>query len=203
MGVAVLPPEKIAQVDGFPRPVITCQLMITCCVTGERMLYPVQFMVPQGNRGTNECQIEGIAATYAERYAIKMAFGISAGDEDDAQSGGGDIPEEPATSSRCPWSTHMDYAWSDLDAGYGDGKKLGSLDADTMNALYLKNPSNSALMAWSADMILKKLQQNNSSWRDYLSDHEDLDVPRDITDCTAEHLLLARQHIGKTYPRKK
>ena len=202
MGVAVMPPESVEQSTTMVRPVLKTSLVITCTVTGESLKYPVAFIIPDGNKGTNACQNEGIAATYAERYAIKMAFGISAGDEDDAQSGGDDTPRESSASKRAHWSVYMDHAWSDIDAGLGDSMKLGGLDGATIKTLYNRNPANGPLMAWAADMILRKLQHNNTSWRDYLSDHEDLDVPSAIEDCTSDHIKLAMEHIGKTYPRK-
>lgn len=167
-------------------------LTMSVSVGDERETVPFEIVFPEGNRGVNITQRQGMAHTYGRRYAVTDYFNIFTGDDDDAQRLGAerDRADGPSVSDAAPWSALMQHGW--LDVATKDGTALGELTNAQRKALWEKDPDNKALMAWVGDMLSDMLQQSGYAWPRFV-EWAGLDLPARMEDCNAGQLRTAIQ----------
>lgn len=195
---------------------------LTMVVTHGDKTHEVAFecLFPEGNRGVNLTQRQGMAHTYAKRYALVDYFHLITGDDDDAQRLG-----QPARESEAPrpdktahWQQfcHVPLfevgtaetagTWSMLaDPSDEAGERvLGDLQPGAMAKLWCRFPDNVGINAWRAELVGDRAKARNIlKWEECVSGFKTLNLPANFTECTGEQLSnLALALNPNPAPRK-
>lgn len=163
-------------------------------------------LFPEGNRGVNLTQRQGMAHTYAKRYALLDYFHLIAGDDDDAQRLGQPVNENaaPVAAPTTHWSKlcwvpifatgseETTGAWTVLaDPSDPYGKTtLGDLSPQRLATLWKEHPSHAGINAWRAEIIRERAEKHESV-KDWTSCHAvlgKLNLPEYFEECTGEQL---------------
>lgn len=177
-------------------------------------------LFPEGNRGVNLTQRQGMAHTYAKRYALIDYFHLITGDDDDAQRLG--QPSRESEAPRPDKSAHWQQfchvpvfdvgtaetagAWSMLaDPSDEAGERiLGDLQGGAMAKLWCRFPDNAGINAWRAELVGDRAKARNIlKWEECVTGFKTLNLPANFTECSGEHLAnLALALATNTAPRK-
>lgn len=149
-----------------------------------------EILFPEGNRGVNLTQRQGMAHTYGRRYALCDFFHILTGDDDDAQRLG--VEREHVTgataSDAAPWTAFLSGGWRDVPAD--DGRTLNDLSDGQRAKLWEKDPASKPLMAWVGDRISDRLQDAGYSWGRFVT-WANAGLPATMDECTPGLLKIA------------
>ncbi len=170
----------------------------------ENVLFETLF--PEGNRGVNLTQRQGMAHTYAKRYALLDYFHLITGDDDDAQRLGQPVNEQaaPTPQVNTPWTRlchvpsmghfceEAQGGWTTLaDPSDASGvSTLGDLSPARLNTLGLANPAHPGLNAWRAELIEERAKSKGvKSWTQLHKEHSSLNLPEYFEECTGPQLV--------------
>jgi len=163
-------------------------------------------LFPEGNRGVNLTQRQGMAHTYGKRYALVDYFHLIVGDDDDAQRLGQPVNENaaPVAAPTTHWSKlcwvpifatgseETTGSWSMLaDPSDPSGATvLGDLSPQRMAKLWTAYPTHAGINAWRAEVIQERAEKHESV-KDWTSCHAvlgKLNLPEYFEECTGEQL---------------
>ncbi len=158
----------------------------------ERAAFQVLF--PEGNRGVNLTQRQGMAHTYGKRYALVDYFHLITGDDDDAvrlgQTGNG--ASAPRAAEAAHWSEYCFVplfavgsaeqagTWTVLaDPSDDDGERtLGDNQPKTLAKLWTQHPKHPGLNAWRAELIQTRAEGKGvQDWIDCRNVFKQLNLP--------------------------
>lgn len=163
-----------------------------------------EFCFPEGNRGVNLSQRQGMAQTYARRYALVSFFHIITGDDDDAQRLGMEPRTDMAVKPKddAQWSDfcyapflglgieETQGAWSNLADPSGDGSSvLGDFSSKVIGEMTFKFVDNIGLKAWMAEVAndrAGKLQL--TTWEAVRAHCKTLRLPDSAAACSGDQL---------------
>jgi hypothetical protein len=166
---------------------------------------PFQVLFPEGNRGVNLTQRQGMAHTYGKRYALIDFFHLITGDDDDAQRLGqptrtNEAPRPDKTAHwrdycHCPTfglgSAETAASWSMLaDPSDEAGERvLGDLQDAAMAKLWCRFADNAGINAWRAELCDHRARAKAiTSWEEVLRQHKTLHLPPAFAECSGEQL---------------
>lgn len=166
---------------------------------------PFEVLFPEGNRGVNLTQRQGMAHTYGKRYALIDFFHLITGDDDDAQRLG-QTPREnaaPTPDKTAHWSEFCHVAifgvgseetagtWAPMaDPSDDTGERcLGDNAGGVMAKLWAKYPDHPGINAWRAELIKERaIAKNLMDWEKVVKTYRSLNLPELFAECTGEHL---------------
>lgn len=135
----------------------------------ESRAHSFEFLFPEGNRGVNLSQRQGMAQTYARRYALVSFFHIITGDDDDAArlGMGNDLAEMAITpkadahfSQFCNapslglGSAETQGAWGNLADPFGDGTMiLSQYSENAIGQMVFRDCELLPFKAWLAERV--------------------------------------------------
>lgn len=180
---------------------------LTMVVSHDDKTHEVAFecLFPEGNRGVNLTQRQGMAHTYAKRYALVDYFHLITGDDDDAQRLGQPTRESeaPRPDKTAHWQQfcHVPLfdvgtaetagTWSMLadpsdDAGQ---RVLGDLQPGALAKLWCRFPDNVGINAWRAELVGDRAKARNIlKWEECVTGFKTLNLPANFTECSGEQL---------------
>ncbi|MEN3940700.1 ERF family protein [Prosthecobacter sp. SYSU 5D2] len=131
--------------------------------------FAFEFCFPEGNRGVNLSQRQGMAQTYARRYALVSFFHIITGDDDDAQRLGMSGAETSPAMQPKSGAQFGDFCyapalgigheetqgtWSNLADPNGDGSQmLGDHSEVSLGKMCFQDSEHIGLKAWLAERV--------------------------------------------------
>lgn len=178
-------------------------MQVSCSAHCENV--PFETLFPEGNRGVNLTQRQGMAHTYAKRYALLDYFHLIAGDDDDAQRLGQPVNENaaPVAAPTTHWSK-LCYvpvflvgaeeslrSWSIIaDPSDSSGHTtLGDLSPQRLATLWKSYPNHPGINAWRAEIIQDRAEKKGiTNWNDCHVQFKALNLPEFFTDCSGEML---------------
>lgn len=168
----------------------------------ERVTFQVLF--PEGNRGVNLTQRQGMAHTYGKRYALIDYFHMITGDDDDAMRLGQQRVDESAPKAQpdqhweelchCPlFATGHEESqgsWAMLADPSGDGSQtLGDLADGAKAKLWTRYPDHPGINAWRAELIQKRAEAKGiADWEACRAAHKSMNMPQYFRECSGEQL---------------
>ncbi len=179
-------------------------LIVTSLETGDSITHDFDVLFPEGNRGVNLTQRQGMAHTYGKRYALIDFFHLITGDDDDAQRLG--MPERsnsaPQPKAETHWSTlchvpcfgtgsgEAERAWSMLaDPSDTTGERmLGDNAPGVLAKLWARYPDHPGLNAWRAELVGERAAAKSLTWGAILVAYRTLNLPDRFEECTGEQL---------------
>lgn len=160
---------------------------------------------PEGNRGVNATQRQGMAHTYGKRYALVDYFHLITGDDDDAvrlgqTAGSGNAAPTPPPNAH--WSQfcyvplfdtgteETASAWSVMADPEGDGERiLGDIAAPALAKLWLRHQDHPGLNAWRAELCgTRALALSITDWSACRRDFASMRLPETFADCIGAQL---------------
>lgn len=174
--------------------------------TGETISHSFETLFPEGNRGVNLTQRQGMAQTYGKRYALINFFHLITGDDDDAQRLGMDRIGEsaaPAPSQGQHWSTlccvslfgvgqdETMNAWHMIgDPSDQTGERsLGDNEPGMLAKLAQRYPDHAGLIAWRAELVGERAALKGcTSWDDILKQYPQFQLPPSFAECRGVQL---------------
>lgn len=179
-------------------------LIMEVAVDDSALQIPFEILFPEGNRGVNLTQRQGMAHTYGKRYALIDYFHIITGDDDDAQRLGQPISDTaPRPDRTAHWRQfcHVPVfglgeaetagTWSMLANPADDTREgvLGDLAGGKLAALWAKFPDDPGINAWRAELIGERAQAKFiKSWDECVAMFKTLNLPAVFAECTGEQL---------------
>lgn len=166
---------------------------------------PFEILFPEGNRGVNITQRQGMAHTYGKRYALIDFFHLITGDDDDAQRLGQPerVDAAPTPANNAHWSefchcpalgvgdAQNQRAWSVLaDPSDDSGSRtLGDNAPGQLAKLWTRYPDNVGVNAWRAELCDDRaIAKGFANWDDCRKAHRSLNLPERFTDCNGSDL---------------
>jgi hypothetical protein len=179
------------------------QMEIVC--ETETIVVPFQVLFPEGNRGVNLTQRQGMAHTYGKRYALVDYFHLITGDDDDAVRLGqpSRADEAPRADKSAHWRQfcHVELfgvgtaetagTWGMLaDPSDDSGERiLGDLQGGAMAKLWTRFPDNPGINAWRAELIGDRAKAKMiQTWDECVTTYKTLHLPPTFAECNGEHL---------------
>ena len=178
-------------------------LIMEVAVDDSALQIPFEILFPEGNRGVNLTQRQGMAHTYGKRYALIDYFHIITGDDDDAQRLGqpADHMSEASPDKNAHWrqfcycdlfevgDAETKGAWSVLSSPANPEQMLGDLQPVAISNLWPKYPEHAGINAWRAELCNERAKAANLfSWDDCVTTHKTLNLPKLFAECTGEQL---------------
>lgn len=170
----------------------------------EKQTVPFETVWPEGNRGVNATQRQGMAHTYGKRYALVDFFHLITGDDDDAvrlgqTAGTGSAPTPPPNSH---WSLYCYVplfdvgteetagTWGMMADPEGNGERiLGDNAPAVLIKLWHRHPDHPGLNAWRAELCGQRgLAQSIPDWSTCRRDYRSLNLPETFAECTGQQL---------------
>lgn len=164
---------------------------------------PFEVLFPEGNRGVNLTQRQGMAHTYGRRYALIDFFHIITGDDDDAQRLGQPerVNSAPTPAEEAHWSEfcfvpafshgseEMQKTWTVLaDPSDETGERvLGDLSPGAMAKVWTRHPDHAGINAWRAELIDER-NTKRLTWEDTVKTYRTLNLPALFPQCSGEQL---------------
>lgn len=181
------------------------KLAITVSYGAESVAHEFECVFPEGNRGVNITQRQGMAHTYAKRYALIDFFHLITGDDDDAVRLGQERSNETAPTAPPDrhWSEfcHVPLAdigseetaraWTILaDPSDDSGQRtLGDNAPAAIAKAWLKFPNDAGINAWRAEIIAERATAKGlHDWTSIRRDYRNLNLPEQMASCTPEQL---------------
>lgn len=181
------------------------RLTIAVTFGNESQFHEFECLFPEGNRGVNITQRQGMAHTYAKRYALIDFFHIITGDDDDAVRLGMERAAEqaPSPSQEAHWSEfcHVPLAdigseetaraWTVLaDPSDPNGQRtLGDSAPAALAKAWIRARDNPGLNAWRAELIQERAAGRAlHDWTAIRRDFPALKLPEQMAQCTPEQL---------------
>lgn len=160
-----------------------------------------EIVFPEGNRGVNITQRQGMAHTYGKRYALVNLFHVITGDDDDAERLGQARHEERAPKPDKHWSEYCyapllgvgseetQGAWSMLANPDNPEVTLGDLAPGAIARLWTRFPDHAGINAWRAEIVSMRAKAKGATdWQHVLDFYSKMGLPAAFTDCTGEQL---------------
>lgn len=165
-----------------------------------------EVLMPEGNRGVNLTQRQGMAHTYGRRYALIDAFGLLTGDDDDAQRMGQPVRDNvaPHVDKSVHWSTLCYVPLFDCGDEQAQGAWAITADpSDEQGVRTLGDSSDQAraktwlrwgdecpgLNAWRAEMIqTRAVAKGVTDWADMHRRFKKLNLPETFAECDGSTL---------------
>jgi len=178
-------------------------LIMEVAVDDSALQIPFEILFPEGNRGVNLTQRQGMAHTYGKRYALIDYFHIITGDDDDAERLGQptDHMSEASPDKNAHWrqfcycdlfevgDAESKGGWSVLSSPANPEQMLGDLQPAAIAALWMKFPEHAGVNAWRAELINERSKVAGLfSWEDCVTTHKTLNLPKMFAECTGEQL---------------
>ena len=174
--------------------------------TGETISHQFETLFPEGNRGVNLTQRQGMAHTYGKRYALINFFHLITGDDGDAQRLGADRGIDaaaPTPAAGQHWSTlccvsvfnvgHDDTlnAWhmfGDPSDPTGE-RSLGDNEPGALAKLAMRHPDHPGLAAWRAELVGERAVSHGlTSWAECVAKFPQFNLPASFAECSAPQL---------------
>lgn len=168
----------------------------------EKIEFEVLF--PEGNRGTNLTQRQGMAHTYGKRYALVDYFGMITGDDDDAERLGQPLSDTaPKADKSAHWrqfcyvplfkvgSEEIAGTWGTLanPADATGETSLGDLAPGKLSTIWQRFPDDAGINAWRAELTGERAAgKGYRTWEECRSNHKTLNLPEVFVDCTGQQL---------------
>lgn len=182
---------------------------------GETMIQvPFEIVFPEGNRGTNITQRQGMAHTYGKRYALINYFQLITGDDDDAQRLG--VAREESVLKPSENQHWRDFCHVPLfDVGSEETARTWTMLADPsddsqMNTLgdatdpklaktWIRFPDHPGLNAWRAELVGNRASSSGfGSWDEVVASCRSIpSLPSHFAQCTGEQLNLLGLALAK------
>ena len=174
--------------------------------TGETISHAFETLFPEGNRGVNLTQRQGMAQTYGKRYALINFFHLITGDDDDAQRLGmerGVDNAAPSPAAGQHWSTLCSVppfgvgqdetlnAWHMLgDPSDQAGERaLGDNEGGALAKLAMRYPDHPGLAAWRAELVGERaVAKGVTNWADCAARFPQFNLPSAFSECTPTQL---------------
>lgn len=179
-------------------------LTLVVTVGEEKESVPFQVLFPEGNRGVNLTQRQGMAHTYGKRYALLDYFHLITGDDDDAARLGQQRAEEAAPVAapnqhweelcHCPlFATGHEETqgtWAMLADPSSDGSQtLGDLADGAKAKLWARYPDHPGINAWRAELIQQRAEKKGiADWDACRAANKSLNLPQYFRECSGEQL---------------
>ncbi len=168
----------------------------------ESLTVPFEILLPEGNRGVNLSQRQGMSHTYGRRYALTDFFHVITGDDDDAHRLGQPeaVDRAPQAADDAHWSQ---FCWA-FDAGAeetlgawallvdpgGDGHStLGDLSDGARAKRSSQFPQDPGLNAWRAELVATRASTKGMDWEEVRQANKDLSLPVWFRQCSPEQLV--------------
>lgn len=181
------------------------RLTIAVTFGNESQLHEFECLFPEGNRGVNITQRQGMAHTYAKRYALIDFFHIITGDDDDAVRLGVERAADhaPSPNREAHWSEfcHVPIAdigseetaraWTILaDPTDPDGQRtLGDSSAPSLARAWVRHRDNPGINAWRAELIQERAAAKGiTDWTSIRREHPGLKLPEQMAACSPDQL---------------
>lgn len=163
---------------------------------GFEMMVPEVIKNSQGSSVTNSAQRTANAISYAKRIGLVAFFNIAAGNEDDVERmtpapGQSNIPGLIPVTSSTRWQDLLDGTWKDVMSPLENGKLEDESEQgeDHMKELWRSYPTHPGMMAYWADWLQAKMENDGGSWKDLREKNTEL--PEHLHNCTAKRLAMA------------
>lgn len=171
----------------------------------ESMSVPFQVLFPEGNRGVNLTQRQGMAHTYGKRYALIDFFGLITGDDDDAQRLG-QTPfqdQAPRPDKAAHWRQYCHVPVFSLDNVEAQGswgmlndpsdpegqRVLGDCSPQAIAKAFRVAPDHPGISAWRAELIQARADAKGiRSWEECCELYPRLKLPAQFVDCNPDQL---------------
>lgn len=184
---------------------LTLQVIWRDAAAVEAMTVPFQVLFPEGNRGVNLTQRQGMAHTYGKRYALIDFFGLITGDDDDAQRLGQTAlhDQAPRPDRTAHWRQYCHVpvfgldnveaqgSWGMLnDPSDPEGQRvLGDCSQQAIAKAFRQAPDHPGISAWRAELIQARADAKAiGSWDECCELYPRLHLPAQFTDCTPDQL---------------
>ncbi|HYF37536.1 MAG TPA: ERF family protein [Prosthecobacter sp.] len=165
--------------------------------------FTFEIVFPEGNRGVNITQRQGMAHTYGRRYALVDFFHIITGDDDDAQRLGMQLRdnEAPTAAPDAHWkdfcyvpvfstgTLETQGTWANLADPEDPARILGDSAPNALARIWNRHPDDAGLNAWRAELIQERATAKKlTDWNQVRTTYKSLHLPEAFTDCTGDHL---------------
>lgn len=172
---------------------------------GDTQQVPFEILFPEGNRGVNLTQRQGMAHTYGKRYALIDYFHLITGDDDDAQRLGQPLRENtaPTPEKSAHWSEFCHVpafnlgseetagTWGPMaDPSDETGERtLGDNAPGVLAKLGNRYPNHPGITAWRAELVGSRAEAKDlADWDLLRTKHRSLNLPANFADCTGDEL---------------
>lgn len=171
----------------------------------EFIAVPFQVLFPEGNRGVNLTQRQGMAHTYGKRYALIDFFGLITGDDDDAQRLGQTPLQDqaPRPDKYAHWRQYCHVPVFSLDNVEAQGswgmlndpsdpegqRVLGDCSPQAIAKAFRVAPDHPGISAWRAELIQARADAKGiRSWEECCELYPRLKLPAQFVDCNPDQL---------------
>lgn len=172
-------------------------------------------LFPEGNRGVNITQRQGMAHTYGKRYALVDYFHLITGDDDDAVRLGQPLTESIALKPRedAHWSQfcfveafdcgseETERSWSALADPSDDtgSRTLADMSSEAISRLWLSGHRGVGIDGWQAELIGQRAAVAKiNDWSALKERCPGLDLPETFAACTSEQLNVILRTLKST-----
>lgn len=178
----------------------------------EKVAVSFETVWPEGNRGVNATQRQGMAHTYGKRYALVDYFHMLTGDDDDAARLGHASRESVAMMARedAHWSQFCYVpalgagteetagTWAALaDPTDETGQRtLGDLSEAAIGKMWMQGVRSVGIDGWMAEVVgHRAAAQNITSWSELVSQFLKLGLPELFEQCSSEQLNVVARNL--------